>query len=247
MAIEPPRKLSQRIAREIAAEIAARKLRAGDRLDPESSMLARFGVGRPSLREALRILEDQGLIVLKPGPGGGPVVTELGPPQFARMASLYFQTAETTLRELGEALVVIEPVMARQAAERSSNGSNDELRAHLAGVRERATAGGDVVACTNEFHRIVARLSGNGVLGLVATAVRALYEERVLGTINAVHGPVLADSAGRTFDEHDAIASAILAGRATRAERLMREHVLDFTARTEQRFPELLDQVITWR
>src|SRR6266540_3841108 len=85
-ALAPAAKLSQRIARQIASEISDRRLRPGDKLEAESTMLARFGVGRPSLREALRILEDQGLIMLKPGPGGGPVVADLGSRQFGRIA-----------------------------------------------------------------------------------------------------------------------------------------------------------------
>jgi DNA-binding FadR family transcriptional regulator len=246
-AAAPGAKLSQRIARQIAAEIAQRGLRPGDKLDSESAMLARYGVGRPSLREALRILEDQGLIILKPGPGGGPVVAAMGTRDFGRIASLYFQTAGTTLRELGEALVVIEPVMARQAADRASEEGRSELRAHLDRVRHRATAEATLVAGTDEFHGMVAQLSGNGVLGLVATAVRGLYEERVLATIYAVHGPAYVESAEDTFDTHDAIAAAVLARRGARAESLMRAHVIDFVSRMEERFPELLDQVITWQ
>jgi DNA-binding FadR family transcriptional regulator len=103
------------------------------------------------------------------------------------------------------------------------------------------------VAGTDEFHRTVAQLSGNGVLGLVATAVRGLYEERVLATIYAVHGPAYVESAEDTFDVHDAIAAAILSCRGARAESLMRAHVLDFIMGNEKRFPELLDQVITWQ
>ena len=245
--IAPGAKLSQRIARQIAAEIAQRGLRPGDKLDSESAMLARYSVGRPSLREALRILEDQGLIILKPGPGGGPVVAAMGTHDFGRVASLYFQTAGTTLRELGEALVVIEPVMARQAAARATSAGRSELRAHLEQVRHQVPGQATLVAGTDEFHRMVAQLSGNGVLGLVATAVRELYEERVLATIYAVHGPAFVESAEKTFDTHDAIAAAILAGRGARAESLMRTHVLEFISGNEERFPELLDQVITWQ
>jgi GntR family transcriptional regulator, transcriptional repressor for pyruvate dehydrogenase complex len=241
------REKPQQIADELRAMIVSGKLSEGDSLGREPELVERFGVSRPSLREALRILEDQGLIILKPGPGGGPVVAAMGTHDFGRVASLYFQTAGTTLRELGEALVVIEPVMARQAAERATSEGKSELRAHLERVRHRERGQATLVSDTDEFHRKVAQLSGNGVLGLVATAVRELYEERVLATIYAVHGPAFVESAEETFDTHDSIAAAILAGRGAKAESLMRAHVLDFISGNEERFPELLDQVITWQ
>jgi GntR family transcriptional repressor for pyruvate dehydrogenase complex len=245
--LEPGVKLAQRLARQIAAEISEHELRPGDRLDSEASMVARYGVGRPSLREALRILEDQGLLVLKTGPGGGPVVSALGTREFGRIASLYFQMSGTTLRELGEALAVIEPVMARQAAERATEAGVKALVDHLDPVWDQDGDTLAVIEQTSQFHRIVARMSGNGVLSLVAIATRELYEDRVAANIALVQGPGFGESTHNTFQVHEAIAAAIRAGRGRRAETLMRDHVLDFTANAEQRFPEFLDRVITWQ
>src|ERR1700689_1242920 len=70
-------KISQTIARNILDDIVVRQLPPGTMLSSEAGMLARYGVGRASLREALRILEIHGLIKIKPGPRGGPVVAEV--------------------------------------------------------------------------------------------------------------------------------------------------------------------------
>jgi len=77
-------KVAESIARQIMQDIRRQKLEPGSMLPAESAMLERFGVGRGSLREALRILEINGLVVLKPGPKGGPVVAAQDPAPSAR-------------------------------------------------------------------------------------------------------------------------------------------------------------------
>ena len=78
----------------------------------------RYGVGRASLREALRILEVHGLIKIKPGPGGGPMVDQVDSRDFGRTTSFFFQVLGATIGDLLEARTVIEPMMARLAAQR---------------------------------------------------------------------------------------------------------------------------------
>ena len=71
------------VAHQIVDEIGRSDLDVGDKLLPEQEMLIRYGVARATLREALRFLELQGVIHLKPGPGGGPVVREPKADNFA--------------------------------------------------------------------------------------------------------------------------------------------------------------------
>src|SRR5215211_3941173 len=78
-------KVSEVVARSIVQDIAARRLPPGTMLPSESVMLDRYRVGRASLREGLRILEIQGLITIKPGPGGGPMVATASSHDFGRM------------------------------------------------------------------------------------------------------------------------------------------------------------------
>src|SRR5216684_960606 len=78
-------KLSQVVAREIVRDMKG--LKAAAMLPQESVMLERYRVGRASLREALRILEVHGLIVIRAGPGGGPMVAPVRTRDFARMTS----------------------------------------------------------------------------------------------------------------------------------------------------------------
>ena len=89
LSMERAEKVPEMVARRILREIVDRGLTEGDRLPSEAVMLARFGVGRASLREALRILETHGLIRIKPGPQGGPVVTEPTAADYGQTTTLY--------------------------------------------------------------------------------------------------------------------------------------------------------------
>src|SRR4029077_8746492 len=89
-------KTSERVALEIVHDIVAQGVRAGDRLPLEAEMVEQYQVSRASLREALRLLEVQGLIRLKAGPGGGTVVGSVEAANLARTATLYFHLGAST-------------------------------------------------------------------------------------------------------------------------------------------------------
>ena len=243
-----PAKLSEHLARDIVAEIVGRGMAAGDTLPAESTMLARFGVGRASLREALRILEVQGIITIKPGPGGGPVVASSGASEFGRMMTLHLQVRRAPYRNVVEARLAVEPTMARLAAERSDATTAARLRDHLASAA--AIADHDDAAIVDawaQFHDLVCELSGNGVMALFASGLQDVYRERVSErevAAGARRDPRRNSDADR---EHAAIAKSIISGNAARAERLMREHMETFSAAVEARNPTVLDEIITWQ
>ena len=112
-------KISETIARDILDDIVVRKLPPGTMLASEAVMLDRYGVGRASLREALRILEIHGLIKIKPGPRGGPVVAEVTSSDLGRSATFYFHAVGATFADLLGARLAIEPLMAGLAASQS--------------------------------------------------------------------------------------------------------------------------------
>ncbi len=160
-------KIASRVARLIVADIVESGREPGDALAAESVMVERFGISRASLREALRILETQGLITIKPGPGGGTSVAPVSSSDFGRMATLFFQVMHVKLGDVVEARLVIEPVMARMAAERHDPELNDLLLANVAAHRD-ADLDRDWLAITHGFHSMVCAMSGNPLLGLLA-------------------------------------------------------------------------------
>jgi GntR family transcriptional regulator, transcriptional repressor for pyruvate dehydrogenase complex len=234
-------KISERIAAALVADIVAGGLGPGSRLPNEAAMLERFQVGRASLREALRILEIYGLIVLQPGPGGGPVVSAIDATSVARTFSLYLNLAGATILELQEARLQIEPIMARMAAEEREPEAMARLQAALdveAGISPEGSA---YIAAANNFHATLATLTGNKVLNLLATALQDLY----IMPLVAVGVPSqTAEPSIR--NEHHAIGEAILDGDGDLAEVLTRRHVSVYLERLKSVAPEFANSTVTW-
>jgi GntR family transcriptional repressor for pyruvate dehydrogenase complex len=231
-------KVAEALAQEIVHEIVSRKLPPGTLLSSEAQMLEDYGVGRGSLREALRILEVHGLITMKPGRNGGPMVIEVGTRDYGRMSTLFFHLGGMTFGQLVEARLVLEPMMARLAAERRGQ----ELLGQVADpdatrVEDDAT----FFDATYEFHRAVASMSGNPVLNLISVSLEDIFRDQVSGALSP------REERRRVLEVHRAIADAIAVGDADRAEQLMREHMQRYADRLRQRHPQLLDRVIDWR
>lgn len=204
-------------------------------------MLEEYRVGRGSLREALRILEVHGLISIKPGPRGGPTVDRVHTENFGRMASLYFQMDGVTFDDLLDARVTMEPTLAGQAARRRE----PDRAAELAGLTELASRGGaaddEYSACTADFHRAVAALSGNPVMVLFGQSITDIMRDRI--------APPLFPKSRRAdvLTMHCDIARVIADGDAAGAERLMAVHMAEYAAYVRKRYPGLMREVVDWR
>src|SRR5947207_6080460 len=164
---QPTRKTSERIALEIVHDIVAQGLQAGDHLPLEAAMVEHYGVSRASLREALRLLEVQGLIALKPGPGGGPVVGSVKASNLARTATLYFHLGGSTYGQLMATQVLLEPLCAQLAAQ------NPESHDAMTPFFDVPDFDSDTSyrSHTSTFNKEVYRLSANTVLALVTNAI----------------------------------------------------------------------------
>jgi DNA-binding FadR family transcriptional regulator len=235
--IERGPKVSELIARRIVRDIAARQLKPGALLPSEAEMIGSYGVGRASLREALRLLEVNGLIKMKPGRHGGPIVNAVDDRYFGRMATLYFQLSGATFEDLLEAAGILEPAMVRYVAESQDEHQLEQLR-RLVGEMEELAAD-DVqrnYAAGSHFHTAIATISGNPVLALLSAAVREIYRNQF-----DVEAP------WETMrSEHQKIANAMLEGDPRGAEQLMRAHMARTAAIIRKLHPALLAQTIDW-
>jgi len=233
-------KVSEAVARDIVQRISDQSLRPGDKLPAEAAMIAGYGVGRGTLREALRLLESNGMITIRPGPGGGPQVRAVTAEDFGRSAALFFTARSLSLDDLIEARSIMEPLAARLAAVRREPGPDlDHLRRSV----ELDTAAEDpaYAEATRDFHTAVIRLCGNGVISLFTESLATLFHDRVRG----VHFP-----RGRhrqtVREAHATVAQAIIDGAADQAEEAMREHMRTFVAFVKKSHPQLKDEIITW-
>jgi DNA-binding FadR family transcriptional regulator len=231
-------KVAEALAQELVHEIVSRKLAPGTLLRSETQMLKDYGVGRGSLREALRILEVHGLITMKPGRNGGPMVVEVRTRDFGRMSTLFFHMAGMTFQQLIDARLVMEPIMARLAAERRGQ--------ELAGLvpDSRTVAADDdetYFAATQHFHKTVASMSGNPVLDLMAMSLEDIFHDQVSGLLFPK------SKRRQVLEVHQDLATAISEGRANDAEKLMRQHMQDYAEYVRMRKGPLMDEVVDWQ
>jgi GntR family transcriptional regulator, transcriptional repressor for pyruvate dehydrogenase complex len=236
-------KISEVLARRIVREIARDHLAPGTRLPPEAAMLRRLGVGRASLREALRILEVYGLITIKPGPGGGPIVHAPTSREFARASTFYYHLGGATLRDLLEARRCVDPLLARLAAA-SDDTDASALLMESVDASERAYELDDIGTWRRhdfDFHGLVAAASGNRVMDLFGQSLRALFNDRVGERMMGAHDRDV------VRNEHRAIANAIACRDPDGAERLMAAHMTTFSNIAAQVIEGLLEDVLDWR
>jgi GntR family transcriptional regulator, transcriptional repressor for pyruvate dehydrogenase complex len=242
MWLESPRldKLSERLARSILSDIVVGKMQVGAMLPSEAVMMESYGVGRNSVREALRILEIHGLVKIKPGPRGGPVVAQVSSGDLARSVSLFFHALGATFGDLLNARLIIEPLMARLATERITPESAEALSASLTRHDEAGKHEEEWMPASAGFHVIVSGLSGNPVLDLMSQALIQIYVERTPFQFPA-------DQSEEVRRVHHRIAKAIVAGDSDLAESRMRRHIESQVTRVKRSRPELLDELIDWQ
>lgn len=175
------RKTHAIVADRIRRQIVSGELVEGQRLPPEEDLTARFGVARTTLREALRVLESQGLIEIRRGRGGGPTVThpDLDPISTALATSLQIQG--TTVGDLDAARRLIETEIVGQLASEHTDDDLVALQAAVdqaAGAAERDDPGAFGLAAAG-LHATLVERSGNRTLitltGLLDHVVRAYY------------------------------------------------------------------------
>jgi DNA-binding FadR family transcriptional regulator len=232
-----PEKASEQIAQQIVHDIVARGLRTGDRLPLEAEMVEQYGFSRSSLREGLRLLEVQGLIRIKPGPGGGPVVGSVSAVNFARTSTLYFHLAGSTYAELLDTQLALEPLCAELAARHPNRRT--AMKPFLPNAMpETEDEYRDV---TNSFHQVVYDLAGNSVLCLLAHAITEIVTEHVVSTMDPVQ------LRPQILREHAEIATAIAAGQRHKARNLMSEHFAVQHDHYRRTAPQRLADLIEWR
>ena len=177
--------MSETIAVRIRRLIASGALSDGEWLPTEPALMAEFGVSRPTLREAFRLLEADSLIRIRRGPPGGAQVQLPGPGAVAPVFGMLLTLSGATLRDVYDARLVLEPPAARRLAEHGSPADHSMLAEELELARLAANAPETFGPTTVRFHQRMVELSGNrtlaavvGMLGEVMTRhVAHVYRE----------------------------------------------------------------------
>jgi GntR family transcriptional regulator, transcriptional repressor for pyruvate dehydrogenase complex len=223
---ERPREKPQQIADEIRALIVSGELSEGDSLGHEPDLVERFGVSRPSLREALRILETEGLVTVVRGVRGGVVVHAPDQGMTARTAALLLSARNVPLADVFEARGFLEPIAARAiATARGRRTAIKELRA-LIREEEDAIADPERFGIANAaFHERLVSLAGNQTLSIVAEMLNEIVVRAVTAVSSAHDGLGSVSVRKRGMRSQERLLDLIETGDGAAAEEHWRSHM----------------------
>jgi len=221
---EPPRGgASEQIALEIRRYLLSHGLCPGDRLGTEQELAAEFGVSRPTLREALRLLAGSHLIRASTGPGGGIFMASTPNEGMERNLSesiaTMLESHSVSLYELLDARVYLEVPLAGLAAQNATPETASELQTAIDEAEGNHPASDTFRVADARFHRVIAATAGNELLrGFTSWTLDVLQ-------------PSLIDTIGEKIDgasileQHRAIRRAIQRQQPAAAQRAMRLHL----------------------
>ncbi|GAA2448790.1 FadR/GntR family transcriptional regulator [Actinomadura vinacea] len=228
------------VAQRIVADINRRGNTVGDRLPPERVMLEEYNVGRGTLRESLRFLELQGVLALKPGPGGGPVVQRPDAGSLATALTLLLQFENAPFRTIAEARGGLEPMMARLAAERMTEAQLADLKSSVDTMRDQLSDQVVFLEENKRFHDVIARGSGNALFGYLVEALLGILDGSAIG----IDYPEVRRRA--VHKAHLRIYEAIASHDAEASFEAMTGHIGEYVRYAERKYPELLAAPIVW-
>lgn len=229
-------KTYERIIEHIRGEISSRKLRPGDRLPPEADLARSLGVSRPTVREALKVLESQNVLRSSTGPTGGTFVRAIDGAGVAEYLtdsiSLLLDVDELTLEELWEAREVTDVPAAELAAVRRTEQDRFviEKTVEMDELKEGVAIVSDI-----SFHRAIAEASKNRMLSLFTGSIHMTL--RTLAERYVIPEDVLPEVKRISQQQHRLICEAISEQDGVLAASRMREHLQLSFAVYEQAMP----------
>jgi DNA-binding FadR family transcriptional regulator len=218
-------RLSDEIVKQIKETLFAGKLQAGDRLPAERELAEQFETSRASVREALRTLEQEGMIHVRKGVGGGAFIAELDHRPVTNSFQTLLHLKKISIKDIAEARLIFEPEAARLAAERVTE---EDLRELEEVIKQMSVAveGRELPDSFDlKFHQIIARAAGNPILAMLAESLLGVASK----TITELHPSM--DTLRHVLASHRKVFEAIRKRNGKLAYRTMRQHIVDVQAR----------------
>jgi DNA-binding FadR family transcriptional regulator len=223
-------KRASKIARRIEADIVRRGWTVGASLGSEGALQQRYEVSRSVLREAVRLVEHHQVARMRRGPGGGLLICEPDAGPATRAVVIYLEYLGTTLGDLLNARLLLEPLAAALAAEHIDEAGIDRLRAVLRTEVQRKPG---LPASRDEFHVALAEQSKNPVLQLFIDVLMRLTRRYALASRTDSATEAI-EAVEEVHNDHSEIVAAVTAGDSARAKTLSERHVEAVTAWLQQ-------------
>lgn len=219
------------VADRIRELILTGELDDGQRLPPLEGLLQQFGVSAPTMREALRILEAEGLIRVQRGSIGGAIVRRPTSETAAYTLAVVLRSHDTSKGDVGEALSLLEPLCAMLCARLRNRKSQVVRELRKINADARALIDGDELAFNEtmiNFHTTLVQRCGNDTLRLLTGALGSicLSDVRTWAKATSAHGDYpTANKRLTSVEIHEQITDLIYAGKDLEVERAMANHI----------------------
>lgn len=235
--------LSKQVADLIRAAILEGRLQVDERLPSEEELSRRFGISRPTVREALKVLAAQNLIRSRRGPTGGTFVNrpdlDAAGRAIAEASTLLVGVGTFGVDEIVTARIETEAICCRLAAVHRSEEDLARLEAEIAIQRDEGLTDEAFCASDVRFHRAIVTASGNGPLRLMMHAVIESFIPVTNMLIFREH------ERRRSIGSHARVVEAIAARDAERAAQVIRRHLEGMRAVLNQALDRRASRAVT--
>lgn len=213
---------SEEVFTQIKTSILSGKYRSGSKLPSERELTAVLQVSRGVVREALRMLELSGFLIIRQGHGGGAYVIDLTLSQVGNSFLDLFQTNTLSMAEVAQVRLFVEPEVARLAALNFNASHLKRLEDAEAGEHIIFKSQSERIARLTNVHKVLAGICGNQFFEAIVRSMMKITAEVILTSVsdlNALHGP----------GEHRSLIESVKAGDGPRAGDEMANHLKDFS------------------
>ncbi|WP_050772004.1 FadR/GntR family transcriptional regulator [Maritimibacter alkaliphilus] len=214
------------VAEAIKTFIVKEGLQPGDRLPSEPELIERFGMAKGTIREALRLLDAQGLVKSRTGPGGGTFVHEPSPERAEALLANYFYFKDLTISDIYQIRRVLEPELVADLAGNLNPCVLGELRTILASYSEPATTDDeerDQHIATLRFHKLLADQSTNPLLSFLIGFMLSILTD--ITVYRKLYTPINHDLWSRGVDYQTRLLDALDQGDGKAARAIMKAHM----------------------
>ncbi len=222
----PRKSRPERVADAIKDWVMEQRLQPGDRLPGEAEMIARFGMSKGTIREAMRLLQAQGLVATKTGPGGGSFVGEVRRARAHALLGNYFYFRNITIADIYQVRIALEPELAASLAGRLTDEQIGNLRAIMAEYENPAQDAEEERrqhVQSLKFHAQLAEFAQNEMLGFfIGFMAQMLSDLTVYKRLYTELNRALWER-GRTHQSD--LVAALERGDAQSARNIMRSHM----------------------
>jgi GntR family transcriptional regulator, transcriptional repressor for pyruvate dehydrogenase complex len=221
-------KMAEVIVERLRRQIVRGELVEGEALPSEQELQSRFGVSRPTLREAFRILESESLIMVRRGAHGGALVRVPNTDRAARYAGLILEHRGTSLDDLYQARIVIEPAAVGLLAAKRTEEDLARLRQALDDHDALVGQPDRLIRTHTAFHALLIELTGNQTLQVLTGMIQRIIDLANWKQVESDAGnPVYAHATDRGLKAHHRVVDLIEAGAEAGAAELWRKHLTE--------------------